>query len=323
MRKMKILLILLMVGLLTGISGCSKNQNPKTNAQIQADVLNLQPIASNLKTLISFTIDSTNLTADLFTVNGTIEFESNNGNMKVQYTLGYTHHNKIWYSNTSEIKVLSLTSDQLPTTDQALAQVKPNYEYIFDAQHFLSAPNITMDAYAGKGTTVFHYSLQGAHDVWSSTVTQTLEATYDLNSGWKWNVTEETFTETTNWAGTYHYQIWAMVEGSPTMVDEPTALVITGSITQNIDAQGVETLTNTVIAKFTLDGTDYVMPAVLNPDQQYPTSRFLRFNYGDNQAIDLSYEMGIDNYLDGTSVETAQYFGYLTGGVYAVIVREN
>jgi len=307
MRKNLILLMaVLIIGL--GLSACTGVKNPKTTAEIQADCLKIQPIQSNLTELTSFKVDSTSLSTDLFVAQVTIELKTLKETVKAKVTMNYKKFKETWYVDTSEIKIITATISDLDSLKaQAALKIADNLLKAghYDGTAFQNAPVITLTKNLGDGILTTTFVREGAHGFWTNKVEGTINGTYDLNQGWTFALGDNTYTETSHWAGNYELKHFVYNGDTPTL-DDSFPLILTGSLRLDVDAQGNETVISDLIAEFIINGKSIFANGNVDWLRDAPNTRGIVFHYGAgaSQTITLLCEfdesMNFEPYFTGT-----------------------
>jgi hypothetical protein len=301
--------IILMVAILVTLSGCTEDKFPKSDDEIQADCLEIQAIQSNLVELVSFAIDSRSFNGEYFIVKTKIDLLTDQEEVKADVVMKYKKQNNTWVVESSEIIITAVLSPQLPSESLVRSVLKGQdllpYQYgrgVVDQ----NAMTINLEQNFEDGTIAYHFAQDGSNLIWSWKNEGTVLLTYDLNKQWVPSIQDQTYTETMDWNGIYRMDFYTT---PGTDMPEPIVITITGTLTQNADTQGNETVSGILMGKFTIDGYDYLVEGKIDrvTENQYkPNTRRIRFVYGsDNEALTMYvsfYEDPINTYYEGNAL---------------------
>jgi hypothetical protein len=302
---MRITIIILIAAILVSLTGCRTEKFPKSDDEIQADCLKIQAIQSNLVELVSFTIDYRSFIGEDFVVKGKIDLLTDNEEVKADVTMTYKKYNNTWYVDTSEINITAVISSKLP--DESLAKSVLTAENMlalsYDSGMYQNDLNVTLDQNSGNGTITYRFTHDGSNLVWSWKNEGTAVLTYDLNRRWVPTIQDQTYTETMDWNGIYRMDFYTT---PGTNMPDPITITITGTLTQNVDAQGNETISGNLVGQFTINGIDHNVEAEIDrvTESYYkPNTRRIRFVYGNSDEVltvfVTFYEAPDDTYYEG------------------------
>jgi len=298
-------MMILMVAILVTLSGCTEDKFPKSDDEIQADCLKIQPIQSNLVELVSFAIDSRSFNGDYFIVKAKIDLFTDKEEVKADVVMKYKKYNNTWYVESSEIIIKNVLTANLPNESlvKSVLVAENLMQIPYDSGMVPNLLNTTLDQNPGDGTITHHFSQDGGNLLWTWKNEGTVLLTYGLNRRWVPSILEQIYTETMNWNGIYKMTFYTAPGMDPIA---PITITITGSMTLDVNAQGSETATSTVVGQFTINGIDYVVDGVIDnvTESDYkPNARRIRFVYentGEALTILVSFVQDpIETYYEG------------------------
>jgi hypothetical protein len=295
MRKTLIIAISFMILFMS--AGCFNSSYPKTDLQIKEDCLKIQPIQSNLVELKGFKINSKKVETSSFIVNATISLITDKETVQAEVLMNYKKHEKIWYVDTTEIKILEVLTTIIPTID-SVKQKLMNYPLLLDVYEAfdLHAPlSISHQIYTNKGRMDFTYTKQGHHELFSYETNGKVTAIYDLNKRWQLKVSNDYYAETTVWSGEYEL-IKGTLKDFVYVITQRIPLSLTGDC--KMTGNGISEATEcNVFGYFTINGKDYRIEGIRDPQVEHPNTRNLIFKYGaaDDQYLGVKIFF-IDDY---------------------------
>jgi len=295
---MKKLSCVLMVVLLLSISGCVSKKNPRTDAEIQADCLNLSEIKDNLVSMNSFTIISTSLDGDVFHANVEISLETDGETVMAEVPMTYMKAGTQWVLSDPVIGISSVTSNDAPTPSSAYALMADDlYINFYDGKYFQKSLDTSVAQTFAFGSAIFEFIGEGSNEIWSNHHEGAIVVSYTLADRWHLVLTEQSYSETTDWSGTW-------------LINGKTTIVITGTISIGRDSSGKESIVSTLVGKYTLNGVDYEVAGIVNPDKNGSSTRHVIFRAETNPGIALDFD------FTTTDLDRSSYSASIVGTAY-------
>ncbi|KAF0227214.1 MAG: hypothetical protein FD179_311 [Erysipelotrichaceae bacterium] len=301
------------------ITGCTGSTYPRTDQQIEGDCLKIQPIQSNLVELRDFEINSKYIGEEIFVVKATITLKTDLEVVKAEVIMNYKKHDKVWYVDTSDIKINEVVTTQIPNIDlvkQKLATFKLLLEE-YDAHSLLIPVTVTDQPYDNSGKIIFSFFQEGDKENWIYKTEGKVTAIYDLNKRWQLSINNDVYSEATIWEGNYELLRW----NTPNQIGVPdirVPLTLFGEC--KMTRNGTNVITDCQVAgKFTIDGTVYEIAGIMNPKLDKPNTRNIVFKYGvaENQYIGISIDFFEEN------GQMYHNLNGLIGNEYAFVLRIN
>jgi len=312
-------IIVIVLALITLLTGCSSRKNPVMNDKIREDCLSIQDIHNNLTELISFKIDSTALITDSFVVRVTIDFKTELDTVKAVVIMNYTKYKKSWDLNSNHISIVSVISQEMPSLEKAIEKAQTlNFLYnSIEAYTFQDVLNVTENSNSGNGIWTYDFSIEGSEEHWNYHSEGSIKARYTLGQRWTYEVSKESYSESADWSGVYHF-----FPGN-TMVTEESAelekivMTMTGGCDFQTDSEGTMALMCDIKVSFTYKGIEYKnVEGQMNWESPILNSRNITFVTEDSLIFELS--MAFEGRVTNTMVNFTGTLNSIAAAVHKV-----
>ena len=305
---MKHLKIILMVFMVLAFNACADSSKPGSNVtedQIKTDAVKADLIKANFDKLISLTIISQPVQGTQSLVVADLTYDTGQALVSGQVVINYEWTNKAWKAVNTTFTYSSISVKEEAPEAEILgsATVIDDLNAQFQNFAFISDPVlVSKELHLEIGEASYVITRSASKDNWTSETTYNIDAQYDYAKGWQFTLASWSYTETTNWAGTWAIQWGTYDKETQYLANEKMTLVMTGTMTLTHNSANDQNETRKVNAVFRRGGSSYNLPAILSrnyEDEGYYTTRFIVIKYGNQDNDQLYLELDFD--LSGTS----------------------
>jgi len=274
MKKIMILIVSVVLGL--ALSACTSPSYPVRDAKIKEDITNYLKLSPHFSEVISIDINDRALADGLFSVNATIAYKDDVALIKGTLSVDYYKSDAAW-----------VRKSPVFTLDNATAYVEPNFNDLMDGALGLNRSYVEADESFDYQLSDFEvinkvlhlsdnwveYTVKSTNQIYNvkAELELDIDVRYTYTTGWiAVAVTEERFTETTDWNGNFKATFDPAVAG----IDKMT-LSLNGTIVLQRDSDGSQIFGNTNVSGVitTNTGSYDVTGYATIPDENKPSGR--------------------------------------------------
>jgi hypothetical protein len=299
-KHFKIILMVFMVLALTACADSSKPKSSVTEEQIRIDAVKADLIEGDFSKLISLTVISQPVQGIQSLVVADLTYDNGEALVSGQVVINYEWNNKAWKAVNTQFSYNSVSvKEEAPVADiLGAAGIIPDLNAQFQNFAFSSDPVLVSKELALEiGEATYVITRSASTEKWTSTTTYMISAKYNHGGGWQFTLNSWTYTETTNWAGTWVIQ-WATYDKETQYTpNEKMTVTITGDMTLTHNSANDQNETRTVNVVFKRSGSGYNLPAILSSnylDEGLYTTRFMIIKYGNQNNDQLYLELEFD-----------------------------
>lgn len=306
----KLGLALLVTLVMAACTDSSKPTSDVTLDQIKQDAVNLAFIQAKFEKLDSLEVISQPVQDNQCLVVADLTYDNGDALISGQVVINYEWANKAWKAVNTQFSFTAVSvKEEAPEAD-VLKAAGPidelSAQFETDAVPSTSVlESRSLDLAIGEATYVVKKTQ--SLGLWSATTLITIKAKYYYLEGWKYTVDSWTYTETTQWAGTWTI-LWTEYEKETQYkVDEKMTITVKGDMTLTKNSAGDQTEDRSVNVTFRRNNSNFNLPATLSRDyleEGRYSSRFFVIKYGNQDNDQFNFELRFDETNNPTTAIT-------------------
>lgn len=293
------------------LSACldaGKPSSQVTNDQIKQDATAIPFIKANFKEVTVLSVISRPVQGKQCLVVANLTYDNGAALISGGLIINYEWSKQAWIVVNSQFnykaaKVKYEASDQAILAAVQLPD-KINTQFQFNTANPSQvigsrSPDLT------NGNATYIVNFYSVIEGWTGTFSSIVSAKYDYKTGWKFSVSDWTYSETMTWTGTWVIQWGTYGNETQYAPNEKMTLNITGDIRMIHNTADYESENRDVNVSFRRTGSPYSIPVILSQDNQQAglySTRFIQVKYGNQEKNRFTMEMRFNG--NGSGMKT-------------------
>ena len=309
------------------MTACTDSSKPNTNVtldQIQQDAVNLAFIQAKYEELVSLEVISQPVQENQCLVVADLTYDNGDALISGQVVINYEWVDKAWKAVNTQFSFTAVSVKQEAPEVDVLKAAGPIEELSAQFETDTIPSTSTLDSKTldlGIGEATYVVKKTQSLSSWSATTLITIKAKYYYLEGWKYTVDSWTYSETTQWAGSWTI-LWTEYEKETQYkVDEKMTITVKGDMTLTKNSAGDQTEDRSVNVVFRRNGSNFNLPATLSRDyleEGRYCSRFFVIKYGNQDNDQFNFELRFD---EANSPTTAGFVAKSFDGNLGILTK--